>query len=559
MDSHKAPSRNRLSDARRLLTIAILFLILFSSHTTFAVGAPDPPGNIHLTWDRDDAAHTISITWETSTGGSGDTVLYDTATRGGSSDLYGHSASGLSHDLTNAGGFIHVVVLEGLEPDTTYYFICGGEGGWSEERAFRTAPIVRTHVRFAAGGDSRTDHEARDVVSRAMREFSPEFVLFNGDMVADGREPGLWDNFYAHMDEHWIGADGFTIPIVPALGNHERNATGYYERLSLPGNERWYSLDWGPDVHLIVLDSEEDVNGLRAQTAWLEEDLEAHASYPWKFVVFHRNVFTNTHEAWLPAFNLWVPLFDRYGVDIVFNGHSHNYMRSRPVNWTASTTEPQPSYLEGSMYVVAGAWGAPLYEPVGGWWVEEMSMTTHFVLVDIYTNGSLHLQAIDVEGEVFDEAWIEKALPDSEEQLAQRLYSLSRELNARIAEIADLDSMVGSLSVELNATASEVASLDALITKLEEERSDLAAAKSTLETEVEALSAQFASERALLDQRIGELEAETLELEDRIRELESQPAPEDRSAQTTLLTLGLIASILISAYLFFLLLKSGRS
>ena len=75
MDSHKAPCKNGSSDVRRLLTMAFLFLILFSSHTTFAVGAPDPPGNIHLTWDRDDAAHTISITWETSTGGSGDTVL----------------------------------------------------------------------------------------------------------------------------------------------------------------------------------------------------------------------------------------------------------------------------------------------------------------------------------------------------------------------------------------------------------------------------------------------------------------------------------------------------
>jgi outer membrane murein-binding lipoprotein Lpp len=254
-----------------------------------------------------------------------------------------------------------------------------------------------------------------------------------------------------------------------------------------------------------------------------------------------------------------VPLFDRYGVDIVFNGHSHNYMRSRPVNWTASTTEPQPSYLEGAMYVVAGAWGAPLYEPVGGWWVEDMSMTTHFVLVDLYTNGSLHLQAIDVEGETFDEAWIEKALPDSEEQLAQRLYALSREMDAKIAEISELGSRVESLSAELNATASEVSSLNALMGELEEERDDLAAAKSELEAEIEALSAQFTSERSLLEERIDELEAETRDLEAKVRELESQPAPEDRSAQTTLLTLGLIASILILAYLYYLLLKSGRS
>jgi hypothetical protein len=542
MNSRTVFSGTGLCDLRCLLPMATLILILFSSQIPLAKGAPDPPSNIHLTWDRDDTAHTISITWRTSMGVSGDIVRYDTAARGGIIDLYRHFASGVNHSLPEAGGFIHDVVLRNLEPDTTYYFICGGEGGWSEERVFKTAPIVRSTIRFAAGGDSRTDHETRDAVSRAMREFSPGFVLFNGDMVEDGREQGLWDNFFGHMDAHWTGVDGLTIPIVPALGNHERNATNYYEQLSLPGNDRWYSLDWGPDVHVIVLDSEEDLDGLQAQAAWLEDDLEAHASYPWKFVVFHRNVFKNTHEAWLPAFNLWVPLFDRYGVDIVFNGHSHNYMRSRPVNWTASTTEPQPSYLEGTMYVVAGAWGAPLYEPVGGWWVEEMSMTAHFVLVDLYTNGSLHLQAIDVEGKTFDEAWIDKPLPDSEELLAQRLYFLSREMDAKIGEISELGSQVESLSVDLN-----------------EERNDLAAAKSDLEATIEALSAQFTSEKAQLEEQIGELKAETLDLEARVRELESQPAPEDGSAQTTLLTVGLIASILISAYLYYLLLKSGRA
>ena len=124
----------------------ILLLIVFALVLTQANFAPpaqaaDPPKHIHLTWQRDDTAHTIVVTWKTATAEAGDKVLYDTQSRGGDPTLYRYSATGDHHTYEGANGYIHDVELFNLKPDTVYYFVCGGEtGGWSAERRFRTAP-----------------------------------------------------------------------------------------------------------------------------------------------------------------------------------------------------------------------------------------------------------------------------------------------------------------------------------------------------------------------------------------------------------------------------------
>ncbi|MFQ6053361.1 MAG: purple acid phosphatase family protein, partial [Candidatus Bathyarchaeia archaeon] len=433
----------------------LLLLIVFSMFTLIpAFGEPDdPPRYIHLTWQRDDTAHTMTVTWRTEGAASG-TVLYDTVSREGDLERYRYSAGGITQPYRAGGeGYIHNVELRGLAPDTTYFFVCGGEpGGWSREVSFRTGPILRSDVRFVVGGDSRTGHDERDRISRAMSKFNPDFVLFGGDMVEDGRDQELWDSFLGHMEAYWTGSNGSMIPIIPALGNHEENSTMYYEQFALPGNEQWYSLDWGPDLHIVVLNSEGDVDDLREQASWLEGDLEDHASYPWKIVVFHRNVFKNYHPEWLSAFNLqWIPIFDKYGVDLVVNAHSHNYMRSEPINWTASKTEPQPSYGEGTMYLVSGGWGAPLYETVDGWWVAYTTSIHHFVLVDVYENGTMRIQAKAETGETFDEAWIEKEIPDFGEMMAERVSALRGEKEALEGRVLMLEEGNRALEAEIAA------------------------------------------------------------------------------------------------------------
>jgi len=492
----------------------------------------------------DDTAHTMTVTWQTSLEGSGETVLYDTVSRGGAPGLYSFSVTGITHTYDGASGYIHDVELAGLSAETTYYFVVGGgAGGWSGEMEFRTAPVGRRDIRFVAGGDSRTNSEDRDLVSAAMREFNPSFVLFSGDLVNDGVIQEEWDGFFGHMDEYWTGADGLVIPIVPALGNHEKNSANYFGQFALPGNEEWFSLDWGPDIHVVVLNTEASVEGLEAQTAWLEEDLEEHADFPWKIVLLHRNIMQSYHDMWLTAMNRWVPVWDTHGVDIVVTGHSHNYMRSRPVNLTASMDEAMPGYSEGVMYLSSGGWGAPLYETVDGWWVAHTESTLHFSLIDVYANGTLHVQAKGVDSVTFDEARIHKEIPEVEELMAGRLEALGFELE--------------TLEEEKDGLESEVSSLEEELASLDEEKGSLQSELDGVRSQMDAVEAEVAS---LVEELEGsEEEAEGLgdslvELENTIVELNAQIEAHGEEVEflrealldrTMILGMGLITAVLL--------------
>jgi len=385
------------------LILTVLSLVPFSFCNRSVIETSDLPIHIHLTWQQSDMSSTITVIWQTSYSDSGDVVAYDNVSRNGNASLYGYNNTGTCHTYAGASGYIHDVELTELKPNSTYYFVCGGEkGGYSEERSFRTAPTQPSHLRFVVGGDCRTNWSQRDSVSRAMSQFNPNFVLLSGDLVTSGYDQTEWDSFFESLHLYWIGNNNLTIPIVPCLGNHEENATNYYEQFGLPAKEQWYSLNWGNYVHITVLNSEADPRG--DQLAWLENDLASHENYTWKFVLFHRPLFSSSsHDSWTEGQEYWCPLFDKYRVDIVFAGHDHNYERSKPINYTASKTSSQDSYSEGTMYIVSGGWGAPLYPSGSNWWTAYSLSVYHFVLVDIFANGTLNLQAKDISGLTFDE------------------------------------------------------------------------------------------------------------------------------------------------------------
>lgn len=284
----------------------------------------DLPNHIHLTYQNDPAS-TIVITWQTTTPTAGDVVLYDPIPRGGEPSQYSHLVTGLHHTYSGASGYIHSVELTPLTPDTSYYFICGGPGNYSEERAFKTAPQLASDLTFVVGGDSRTNPDDRTQVSEAMRHFNPSFVLHSGDMVEAGSMQSLWDTWFTDVDENWVGDNGYTIPLIPCLGNHEGNATNYYDQFTLPGNEQWYYLDWGPTLRIIVLNSEATPSQISTDQAnWLRRVLYSTSEHTWKIVMFHRPLYSSGgYSNSTDLITHWQPLFDRYHVDIVLQGPTH--------------------------------------------------------------------------------------------------------------------------------------------------------------------------------------------------------------------------------------------
>jgi predicted phosphodiesterase len=363
-----------------------------------------------LTYQHDPTS-TVTITWQTTTPSAGDVVLYDIVPRRGNASQYLHSATGLHHTYAGASGHIHDVELTGLTPDTSYYFLCGGPGNYSEERAFQTAPIMASDFAFVAGGDSRTNPEDRTQVSKAMRLFDPAFVLHSGDMVEDGSMQGLWASWFTDVEENWVGDNGYTLPLIPCLGNHERNATHYYEQFALPGNEQWFYYDWGPALRIIVLNSEATVSQISTdQVNWLRRVLYSTSENTWKIVMFHRTLYSSGgYSNSTDLITYWVPLFDKYHVDIVIQGHTHHYHRLKPMKNNAEVS----SYEEGTMYLTSAGWGAPLYDFVEQPYSAYGKKALHFTLFQLYQNGTLHVEAKDVTGATFDKVTLYKNISDA--------------------------------------------------------------------------------------------------------------------------------------------------
>jgi len=363
------------------------------------------PKHIHLTYQNDPSS-TITVTWQTNSSTTGDVVLYDLISRGGDPSLYQNQALGSNHTYDGASGYIHDVELTGLVPDSTYFFICGGSGNYSEERSFKTAPNLPSDFNFVVGGDSRHYPDDRAAVSQAMSHTNPSFVVHSGDMVDSGEFQSYWDTWFTDVNDNWIGDNGLTIPIIPCLGNHENNSTNYYEQFALPNNEQWYYYDWGPSLRIIVLNSESLSSQIAIdQVNWLESVLDATPWYMWKIVVLHRNVYySGGHDNATDIIQSWVPVFDKYRVDIVFQGHTHLYHRTKPMKNNTCVS----SYDKGTMYVTSAGWGAPPYEYFEQPYSAYGNTILHFNLLSVYKNGTLHLEAKDINGSTFDEVMLNK-------------------------------------------------------------------------------------------------------------------------------------------------------
>lgn len=202
------------------------------------------------------------------------------------------------------------------------------------------------------------------------------------------------------------------IPVIPAVGNHEvsgdyeenkSDSKYYYEQFALPGNERWYSLDWGSELHIVVLDSEVHPSELSEdQYEWLVNDLASHKDFRWNILVFHRPPFSKGehHGPYLPVREAWSSLFGNYGVDIVINGHSHNYQRTEPIVYSEEEgAKVAGSGENGTVYLVSGGWGAPIYSVGEGDLTAKVAKKNNFLLFELAADeNKLTMNAIDKNG-----------------------------------------------------------------------------------------------------------------------------------------------------------------
>jgi 3',5'-cyclic AMP phosphodiesterase CpdA len=237
-------------------------------------------------------------------------------------------------------------------------------------------------------GDSGANSPAQHAIARRLAETPFELMLFLGDIAyTHGTRRQLQTRFFDVYRRYLLHT-----PAFPALGNHDvrsRGGRAYVDSFVLPGNERWYSFDWG-DVHFVALDT---TRIGREQTEWLEDDL-ARNRQKWVVVFGHHPPASSGWRGGSARFQrFFMPVLRRHRVDLLLTGHEHHYER---IN------------LGGGMHlVISGGGGAGLRSTVFGARPARLVVVHHFVTLAI-TKDELKLRAIDIDGREIDRLKLEK-------------------------------------------------------------------------------------------------------------------------------------------------------
>ena len=297
----------------------------------------------------------------------------------------------------------HEVRLCGqLQPGTAYSYRVGGEGHWSSTYSFTTpaAPGSFDSFRVAIVGDSRGDYGTWAQVLSAIDGHAPDMILFSGDAIELGANQTEW--------EAWFEAAGDVLvrrPLVMAHGNHEFLAQHYYAHVAQPGNEEWFAIDYGPLLILALNDtvrSEDEIDS--TQKAFIEQELAA-TTAPWRIAMHHQPAYSTctTHGSDLDVRAAWSPALENGGVQLVTAGHNHIYERSVPIR----DGEEQADGA-GTVYMVSGGAGAPLYEENEvEWFGAVANPIEHYVIAD-YGPDAAEFVVRDLDGNVIDQFTIER-------------------------------------------------------------------------------------------------------------------------------------------------------
>ncbi|MBF8188795.1 metallophosphoesterase family protein [Nonomuraea sp. K274] len=264
----------------------------------------------------------------------------------------------------------HTVEFTGLKPNTRYTYRVGDGTNWSAWTDFTTAADGFEPFSFIYYGDAQNyiDSAVPRVFRQAFADRPQAKAIVNaGDLIDSANSEEQWGQ--------WFKAGGFIdgqVNNISIPGNHEYSgglSTFWRPQFPYPDNgpgdaelkQTVYTLDY-QGVRFIGLDSNVQSNAalMAAQTTWLEGLLKDNPN-KWTVVTFHHPVYSTTGTRNNPNVRAqWAPLLEKYGVDLVLQGHDHSYGRGNQVAARKSAT-----VHNGVAYVVSVS-GGKMYALNGG-------------------------------------------------------------------------------------------------------------------------------------------------------------------------------------------------
>ncbi len=423
------------------LTICGIFLAIFSvglaygqpfeknlppEHLQFDHAASRIPDRIVMTFGENSETER-TITWRTGTQADNPRIQWSadvTNVRFYRSPEEEAASSTALVTLQGDTALYHSATLGNLQPAQPYVYRVGDGTYWSEWIDFSMPTGESDKFEFIYLGDAQNDVLplwAR--VIRAANQQAPQaaFVMHAGDLINHSQNDYEWGE--------WFEAGGHILASRPQLitpGNHEYvkdeegDKTGispfWPTQFNFPGNgpagfeDRTYYTDY-EHTRIICLDSND---GIKEQARWLEERL-AETDKDWVIVMFHHPVISGAEgRVNRGVLENWKPLLDKYGVDLVLQGHDHVYGRGNKVisglqQWDEDT---------GTVYVVSVA-GRKTYDVSEHPWMQKRAGNLQTYQVISIDGQTLSYKAYTLDNKVFDAFDLVKR-PGQKNQLIER-------------------------------------------------------------------------------------------------------------------------------------------
>ena len=389
--------------------------------------------------------------------------------------------------------FVYRALLNDLAAGSTFTYRVLRNGKEVFTATAQSPKNAEQSYRFVVFGDVGAGTIEAKEIANAVYKSKPDFIVIPGDIVYDhGLIADYNTKFWPIYNADKVDSVGVplmrSVPFVAAVGNHDADSrdldkapdalayfyywdqplNGYASReggATLPvlnGSEankkaffagagtRYpamtnFSFNYG-NAHWLVLDADNYVDWNDSLlTDWVKKDLANAQSATWRFVTYHHPGFNSSIEHYeQQQMRALAPVFEKGNVDIVFNGHVHNYQRSFPMYFKPvgkgtllvggkdnktqrgrivngawkldkSFDGKENTHPRGVIYLVTGAGGQDLYNPEqekdpDSWqkFTDKFISTVHTLTVAEVTGKKLVINQKDAKGRVVDSFTITK-------------------------------------------------------------------------------------------------------------------------------------------------------
>jgi hypothetical protein len=174
------------------------------------------------------------------------------------------------------------------------------------------------------GTGDQSQYELADQMAKLRQRFKYELVVLVGDNLYGSERP---QDFAKKFELPYKPLLDAGVKFYASLGNHDAREQRLYKLFNM-GGRLYYTFSPKPNIRFFALESTYPVP---EQIQWVETELKASSS-DWKIVFFHHPLYSSgdRHGSDLRLREVLEPLFVKYNVSVVLNGHDHFYERLKP-------------------------------------------------------------------------------------------------------------------------------------------------------------------------------------------------------------------------------------